>query len=355
MSSGQSPCTPAKLAYFSWLFPHLDPDMVKDVVEKLRDPDDIEKKLDELSIDSDPAMSVGQQTATPPDDDDLFFVSMFPNLDPGMVKDVVEKLKISNEILDALYELSNVSEPAMTVEQQTDRPPELDFYCTMFSDLHEDVVKGILEKFAGGSPLVIEQELKKASRITDDEGLRKCAKEIADNQEMPLLYMEPVPGDGDCGFHAVAKAFSILSGKTITGSKLKADIIAMMTGPERELVIEELRMGQDCSEIQDDEEMIQFYIQKLRRREIYCGNIEFRLMIILLRVRIQIWVPFATYKRNLGDKSARWMPVYQVSEGLDYVSLRKNSFGQGNETLHLLYRGNIHFDCLVDARKHPSA
>ena len=75
----------------------------------------------------------------------------------------------------------------------------------------------------------------------------------------------------------------------------------------------------------------------------------------LWRVRIQIWVTFDTYKRDLKDKSDVDMPVYQVSNGQKYVSYLNNNFGEGEKTLHLLYRSNIHYDCLVEVQKPSSA
>lgn len=266
-----------------------------------------------------------------------------------MVSDVVGKLAPDdNAINDVLARLSNPEYPTMSAGQSADNTHNREFFVTMYPHLDRNVVIAEVEKLQGEETTVIMKKLDILSRVEDPDVLRGCAYWMAQNHEMPQFSIFKIPRDGNCAFHALVKWYSLLFEGKISVTQLKDQIITEIEGGSRVSFIQEMRFDNEYDNIHDNNEMLASYAKKLRENQMWGGTPEFKLVANMWGVRIQVWTSFDNYVHNLKDKLPNSVSLYQASLGVDYVCYPDNCFGSdATRTVHLLYSGSSHYDCLL--------
>lgn len=222
------------------------------------------------------------------------------------------------------------------------------FYATMFPELDAELVNTVVQNLSAEDPSEIMRALNALKLVNlPEDFLRACAVSMATIRTQPDLQTVSVPADGNCLFHAVAKA----SGNGgLTADELRTFAVNEMQkgGQFADMTMESLEFEFETN--QSREELLQDYIKSMREGCRWAGAIELSILAHILQKEIQVWVSFEEYaqKTRLKDPSDR--QVLQVSTYANYVLLSKeNCFGataDNADVLRLLYSNGNHYDYL---------
>jgi hypothetical protein len=240
----------------------------------------------------------------------------------------------------------------MSSGQLTCTPAKKQFFLTMFPHLDPCLVEKVVRKLSDKDPLQIMKKLNELSHVQLDlDELRAFVVSMAEVIDQPDLRMLAVPGDGRCLFHAVAAGLEEHNGQVIPAQGLIALTLDAMAGEWRGRTIEFLQYDKFDTD-KSGEQLLQEHMESLHNGA-WGGHIELRILADTLGLQIRVWASFREYAKSMQNKMASDVQVYQVSKDADYVLFSSSSCigttGDDGITLHLLYSGNSHYDCLLQA------
>jgi hypothetical protein len=229
-----------------------------------------------------------------------------------------------------------------------------DYFCTMFPDFDPESLEEVVRKLSDKDPMEIIEKLNELSHVpSDPDELRAFVVSMANVRDQPDLHKLVVPGDGKCLFHAVAAGLKQRMRRVIPVQELITLTLAMMTGDWHDKTIEFLKFQyENLDTDKSGEQLLKEHMESLRNGS-WGDHIELRILADTLGLQIQVWATFEEYANSMRHKKGSDIHVHQVSKDAHYV-LRSSSNCIGTTaddgiTLHVLYSGNSHYDCLVQA------
>ena len=253
-------------------------------------------------------------------------------------------------------------------------PNNMHFYMTMFPQLDASIVEEVLLTYKDHDEIISALNKIKFGSIPEDE-LRACAVSTAEIRESPELWIEKVPGDGKCLFHAIHKALQMIEGGDddygMTTDQLRTFVFNRMNDPEFRLLTMAMLEFENAGTNQTGEQLFLAYMQSMRAGRQWAGDVELNILADLLQREIQVWVTFNEYAKHTWGQDPTYRRIRQVSTEADYVLLSESNCSfplkphpddkkaieeqkkmlAEKEPLRLLYSGRVHYDALVKAKK----